>query len=115
MKIRLIFLLASFAISHSAFSAQPNILLFLADDLGYADIGVNGCQDIPTPNIDSIAKNGVRFTDGYATHPVCSPSRAGLMSGMYQHRFGFEHNSGPERFAAPTSACRARFLHWRRN
>ena len=80
---------------------RPNILLFLADDLGYADIGVNGCQDIPTPNIDGIVKNGVRFTDGYATHPVCSPSRAGLMSGMYQHRFGFEHNSGPERFADP--------------
>jgi len=95
------FLLSSFAIPHSSSSAQPNILLFLADDLGYADIGVNGCQDIPTPHIDSIAKNGVRFTDGYATHPVCSPSRAGLMSGMYQHRFGFEHNSGPERYASP--------------
>lgn len=94
---------SSFAILHSSFAAEqrPNILIFLADDLGYADIGVNGCQDIPTPNIDSIAKNGVRFTDGYATHPVCSPSRAGLMSGMYQHRFGFEHNSGPERFASP--------------
>lgn len=85
----------------NAAAAQPNILLFLADDLGYADIGVNGCKDIPTPNIDSIAKNGVRFTDGYAMHPVCSPSRAGLMSGMYQHRFGFEHNSGPERYADP--------------
>lgn len=84
-----------------AATTLPNIIIFLADDLGYADIGVNGCQDIPTPNIDSIAKNGVRFTDGYATHCVCSPSRAGLMSGMYQHRFGFEHNSGPERFADP--------------
>ncbi len=80
---------------------KPNIILFLADDLGYADIGVNGCKDVPTPHIDAIAKSGVRFTDGYATHPVCSPSRAGLMSGMYQHRFGFEHNSGPERFSAP--------------
>ncbi|MCL4201632.1 MAG: sulfatase-like hydrolase/transferase [Pirellulaceae bacterium] len=80
---------------------KPNILLFLADDLGYADIGANSCQDIPTPHIDAIASNGVRFTDGYATHPVCSPSRAGLMSGMYQHRFGFEHNSGPERYASP--------------
>ncbi len=96
-------LLSSFCIHHSSFATErrPNILLFLADDLGYADIGVNGCKDIPTPNIDSIAKNGVRFTDGYATHCVCSPSRAGLMSGMYQHRFGFEHNSGPERFADP--------------
>jgi arylsulfatase A-like enzyme len=80
---------------------KPNIIIFLADDLGYADIGVNGCKDIPTPNVDAIANNGVRFTDGYAGHPVCSPSRAALMSGMYQHRFGFEHNSGPERFASP--------------
>ena len=78
---------------------RPNIIIFLADDLGYADIGVNGCKDIPTPHVDSLAKNGVRFTDGYANHPVCSPSRAALMSGRYQHRFGFEHNSGPERFA----------------
>jgi arylsulfatase A-like enzyme/catechol 2,3-dioxygenase-like lactoylglutathione lyase family enzyme len=83
-----------------AVGRKPNIIIFLADDLGYADIGVNGCKDIPTPHIDSLAKNGVRFTDGYATHSVCSPSRAGLLSGRYQHRFGFEHNSGPERFAA---------------
>lgn len=81
-------------------SPTPNIVIFLADDLGYADLGVQGCQDIPTPHIDSIAKGGVRFTDGYANHPVCSPSRAALMSGRYPHRFGFEHNSGPERYAA---------------
>jgi len=83
-------------------SAAPNILILFADDLGYADIGANGVSsDILTPNIDAIAKAGVQFTDGYATHPVCSPSRAGLMSGMYQHRFGFEHNSGPEAYADP--------------
>ena len=80
---------------------KPNIIIFLADDLGYADIGVNGCIDIPTPHVDAIAKGGVRFTDGYSTHPVCSPSRAALMSGMYQHRFGFEYNSGPEQLADP--------------
>jgi arylsulfatase A-like enzyme len=80
---------------------KPNIVVILADDLGYADLGCQGCQDVPTPHIDSLAAGGVRCTDGYATHPVCSPSRAGLMSGMYQHRFGFEYNSGPERFAAP--------------
>ena len=93
-----------FALSLVGFATaadQPNIIIFLADDLGYADIGVNGCKDIPTPHVDAIAKGGVRFTDGYAAHPVCSPSRAALMSGMYQHRFGFEHNSGPERFASP--------------
>lgn len=86
----------------AAAATKPNILVILADDLGYADVGVYGCKDVPTPHMDSIAKSGVRFTDGYATHPVCSPSRAGLMSGMYQHRFGFEHNSGPERYAAPS-------------
>jgi arylsulfatase A-like enzyme len=102
-------ILTSFCLLASSFAAERkpdpprrvNIIIFLADDLGYADVGINGCKDIPTPHIDSIARNGVRFTDGYATHPVCSPSRAGLMSGMYQHRFGFEHNSGPERYAAP--------------
>jgi arylsulfatase A-like enzyme len=95
-------MLSWFCLLASSFAAErkPNIIIFLADDLGYAGVGANGCKDIPTPHIDSIAKNGVRFTDGYATHCVCSPSRAGLMSGRYQHRFGFEHNSGPERFAA---------------
>lgn len=81
-------------------TSKPNIIVFLADDLGYADIGVNGCRDIPTPHIDSIANQGARFTDGYANHPICSPSRAGLLSGIYQHRFGFENNSGPEEYAA---------------
>lgn len=85
----------------AASPAKPNIIIFLADDLGYADLGVQGCQDVPTPHVDSLAKNGIRFTDGYANHCVCSPSRAALMSGRYQHRFGFEHNSGPERFADP--------------
>ena len=84
----------------TAGEGKPNIVIFLADDLGYADLGCQGCQDIATPQIDSIAEAGVRCTDGYATHAVCSPSRAGLMSGMYQHRFGFEHNSGPEQYAA---------------
>ena len=61
-----------------AAATKPNIVVILADDLGYADLGCQGCRDIPTPHIDSIAKNGVRFTNGYATHPVCSPSRAGF-------------------------------------
>ncbi len=87
-------------ISSAAQEKLPNIVIILADDLGYADLGCQGCRDVSTPHIDSIATNGVRFTDGYATHAVCSPSRAGLISGMYQHRFGFEHNSGPERGVA---------------
>lgn len=87
---------------HIAVAAdKPNIIIILADDLGYADLGVQGCKDIATPHIDSIAANGVRFTNGYANHAVCSPSRAALMTGRYQHRFGFENNSGPERYASP--------------
>ncbi len=101
-KLTLLVLMALSQVTLSlAAERKPNILIFLADDLGYADLGCQGCKDIPTPHIDSLAQNGVRFTDGYATHPVCAPSRAGLMTGMYQHRFGFEHNPGPARLAAP--------------
>jgi len=91
MKLTHIILASSLGLLASSVSAEikrPNIILVLADDLGYADIGVYGCKDIPTPHIDSIAKNGVRFTDGYAPHSLCSPSRAGLMSGRYQHQPG---------------------------
>src|SRR6266542_3179487 len=80
---------------------KPNILVIVADDLGYADIGVNGCQDVPTPQIDSIAKNGVRFTNGYVSGPYCSPTRAALMTGRYQQRFGHEFNPGPAGNADP--------------
>ncbi len=74
---------------------RPNIIVILADDLGYADIGCQGCKNIPTPHIDSLAANGIRFTSGYASAAVCSPSRAGLMSGRYQQRFGHEFNPPP--------------------
>jgi arylsulfatase A-like enzyme len=76
-------------------SRKPNVVFILGDDLGYCDVGMYGCRDIPTPNIDSIAAAGVKFTNGYVTSPVCSPSRAGLMTGRYQNRFGFEFNAGP--------------------
>ncbi len=72
--------------------ARPNILVILADDLGYADVGFNGCRDIPTPNLDRLAKQSVRCTNGYVTHPFCSPTRAGLLTGRYQQRFGHENN-----------------------
>lgn len=80
---------------------KPNIILIVADDLGYAELGVQGCKDIPTPNIDSIARNGVRFTNGYVSCPVCSPTRAGIMTGRYQQRFGHEFNPGPADAANP--------------
>lgn len=75
--------------------ARPSIVLFVADDLGYAETGAQGSKDVPTPHIDSIAGAGVRMTDGYVTCPVCAPTRAGLLTGRYQQRFGLELNPGP--------------------
>lgn len=69
-----------------------NLVLIVADDLGYRDLSCYGCKDFQTPNIDSLAKSGVRLTSGYVTHPYCSPSRAGILSGKYQQSFGHEHN-----------------------
>ena len=71
---------------------RPNIIVILADDLGYNDVGFTGKTDIQTPNIDALANNGVIFKNGYVTHPYCGPSRAGLLTGRYQARFGMENN-----------------------
>jgi len=84
------------SVSLGAADARPNIVIFMADDLGYGDVGYQG-GDVATPNIDSIARGGVTFTDGYVTCPVCAPSRAGLLTGRYQQRFGFWDNLGPYR------------------
>ncbi len=73
---------------------KPNILIIVSDDQGYADVGFHGCKDIPTPNLDSLAHSGVRFTNGYVSGPYCSPTRAGLLTGRYQQRFGHEFNPG---------------------
>lgn len=85
----------------------PNIVILVADDLGYGELGAQGNTEIPTPNIDSIAAGGARFTNGYVSAPVCAPRRAGLLSGRYQQRFGFELNPGPgvneEIYGLPTS------------
>ncbi len=81
--------------------AKPNIVILLADDLGYGELGCQGNTEIPTPHIDSIAANGVRFTNGYVTAPFCSASRAGLITGRYQTRFRYEFNPiGAVYFAA---------------
>ncbi len=71
---------------------KPNVIVILADDLGYGDTAVYGSTIAKTPNIDALAASGIRFTDGYVTNPVCAPSRAGLMTGRYQQRFGYEFN-----------------------
>jgi arylsulfatase A-like enzyme len=72
---------------------KPNLVIFYADDLGWGELGCQGNLEIPTPHIDSLAKHGVRFTQGYVAATYCSPSRAGLMTGRYPTRFGHEFNS----------------------
>jgi arylsulfatase A-like enzyme len=96
-RLALLFLPALLAWSLSAAAAEgsrPNILLIVGDDMGYADVGFHGCRDIPTPHLDALAAAGVRFTNGYVSGPYCSPTRAGLMTGRYQTRFGHEFNPG---------------------
>jgi arylsulfatase A-like enzyme len=98
------FVAVALVFSTQSASAKPNILIIVGDDMGYGDIGVHGCKDIPTPHIDSLAKNGIRCTNGYVSGPYCSPTRAGLMTGRYQNRFGHEFNPGPtpdENFGLP--------------
>jgi arylsulfatase A-like enzyme len=77
-----------------AANGKPNIVVIVGDDMGYADIGAHGCNDIPTPNIDALAAAGVRCSNGYVSGTYCSPTRAGLLTGRYQTRFGHEFNPG---------------------
>ncbi|MEI6646857.1 MAG: sulfatase-like hydrolase/transferase [bacterium] len=89
MTKRYVICAATLLASSVVFAQQkPNIVMIVADDMGYADCGPYGCKDIPTPNLDTLAKSGVRFTQGYVTGTVCSPSRAALMTGRYHYRDG---------------------------
>src|SRR5262245_55543675 len=72
--------------------ARPNILVIVADDLGYGDLGVHGGKDVPTPHFDALAARGMRCTNGYVSAPYRSPSRAGFLMGRYQTRFGHQFN-----------------------
>ena len=89
--IRTLFLAVFFA--GSGFAESPNILLILADDLGYHDLSCQGATDFETPNLDRLAASGVRFSAGYVSAPQCGPSRSGLMTGMSQSRYGCLDNS----------------------
>ncbi|EWH09215.1 n-acetylgalactosamine-6-sulfatase [Catenovulum agarivorans DS-2] len=97
--VRQFMLLATCLISITAVAAtksqQPNIVLLFSDDAGYADFGFHGSKIMKTPNLDKIAQQGVLFTQGYVTDPTCGPSRAGLITGKYQQRFGYEENNVP--------------------
>ncbi|MBX2873112.1 MAG: sulfatase-like hydrolase/transferase [Saprospiraceae bacterium] len=88
----LLILLLPISALQSQKTEAPNVIIILTDDQGYGDVGFNGCKDIPTPNIDRIARNGTVFSNGYVSYPVCGPSRAGLITGRYQDRFGFGRN-----------------------
>ncbi|MEZ4319262.1 MAG: sulfatase-like hydrolase/transferase [Myxococcota bacterium] len=97
--------------------APPNIVVLLIDDAGYADFGMNGSPHFQTPAIDALAAEGVRFTAAYVTAPICSPSRAGILSGRYPQRFGHEFNppsnAGPEAGLPVTVTTLADVLHER--
>ena len=99
MKIRILFWVSLALLLQAqlcASAGRPNVVLILADDLGYADTGYTGCKDFETPNIDRLAENGIVCTNGYASHPFCAPTRAGILTGRNQHRFGFQENPGPK-------------------
>lgn len=84
--------IASLLLAASTFAAKPNVLIIVADDLGYHDLGFQGAKEIPTPQLDKLAAQSVRCTNGYVSHPFCSPTRAGILTGRYQQRFGHENN-----------------------
>lgn len=103
----LLLLLACASLTFAA-ERQPNIILIYSDDHGWADLGAQGVdKDIRTPNLDQLAKDGVRFNRGYVSAPQCVPSRAGVMTGRYQQKFGVEDNGkGPLPLAEVTIAER---------
>jgi arylsulfatase A-like enzyme len=92
MITRFLLCLATSLPTCALYAKSPNLIIILTDDQGYNDVGFNGCTDIPTPHLDKLADDGVIFTDGYVSYPVCGPSRAGLLTGRYQDRFGFTTN-----------------------
>ncbi len=92
-KLALFFVCILTLISCSSINdSKPNIIIILADDAGYSDFGFMGSDEIKTPNLDQLALDGVTFNNAYVSASVCSPSRAGLLTGMYQQRFGHECN-----------------------
>ena len=101
-------LAATLSLTLPATAQKPNIVVILTDDHGFADLGVQGSvRDIQTPNIDALGREGVRFSRGYVTAPQCVPSRAGLLTGRYQQRFGVDDNlKGPLPLAETTLAER---------
>ncbi|MDF7822384.1 sulfatase-like hydrolase/transferase [Pontiellaceae bacterium B12227] len=92
MKNKIVIMGALVALAMGAQADKPNIIVIMADDMGFQDAGFTGSKDIKTPHLDKLAAEGVVFEQGYANHPFCGPSRAAFITGRYQHRFGFETN-----------------------
>ncbi|WP_446051851.1 sulfatase-like hydrolase/transferase, partial [Zobellia laminariae] len=90
-----LFLVSFFALINGWAQDKPNIVFILSDDAGYADFGFQGSKEFKTPELDKFAKNSVLFTQAYVSAAVCGPSRAGLLTGKYQQKFGFEENNVP--------------------
>jgi arylsulfatase B len=85
----LLILLLTLLTTPARAAGKPNIVYIVADDLGWKDVGFNGCTDIKTPNLDQLARTGARFLQFYA-QPMCSPTRAALMTGRYPYRYGLQ-------------------------
>ncbi|RMG20601.1 MAG: sulfatase [Bacteroidetes bacterium] len=104
MKHFTFFLLISLLLPFMHAQQRPNIVLLFADDAGYADFGFQGSKVMKTPNLDKLAQKGIRFSQAYVSDPTCGPSRAGLMTGRYQQRFGYEENNVPGYMSAVSAA-----------
>ncbi len=102
----------------AATAPRPNVILILADDLGYGDLGCNGSTTLRTPHIDRLAADGVRFTDHYTGSPVCSPARASLLTGMVPDRTGVmgvlrdDGDAAPVHLSRPPETCRMSRSSW---
>lgn len=105
MKLRyLLLLILSLLAQGITAQDKPNIILLFADDAGYADFGFQGSRTMKTPNLDRLAQEGMKFTQAYVSAATCGPSRAGLLTGRYQQRFGFEENNVPGFMSAVSAA-----------
>ncbi len=95
-QLQVFFLLIIFQLSTVVYAQdKPNIILLFADDAGYNDFGFQGSKEMLTPSLDKLAKESIQFKQAYVTDPTCGPSRAGLLTGKYQQRFGYEENNVP--------------------
>ncbi|RME70991.1 MAG: sulfatase [Verrucomicrobia bacterium] len=97
-----LFAATAFAFPAASATRPPNLVLIIADDAGYGDFGFQGSRLIPTPHLDQLRAEGMRFEQAYVTAAVCGPSRAGILTGRYQQRFGFEENNVPG-YMSPSS------------